>query len=419
MTVQRGTGVTEMFSTFIMPSYSRIKGGPDPDNTAVLNFVDKNMSWGASYKSGYIGMPNASSNFYVGANQGDIILAPSTGNVNLSVSESNKPNMITYQNNATLVAPPRIGLNNRSLGTKLLLYTQQSAISSDFALGLENSHIWFSTSQNIGSHGFKFYGGEVVAARLSAAGQFETKLAGRFLGEVDPNGAANGAINGPGAEVAFNQGNAIVRGYNRTTSVYLPTQVVGGDNNATAFSFKISDGYYFTNLTNSSMLGTDATGKLVSSNNIIYLDRANNNVGINTTDTKGYKLAVNGNVIANKITVKAYPWADFVFDDNYKLPSLASVEAFIKQHKHLPNIPSAKEVAENGIEVGEMNSKLLQTIEELTLHAIAQEKQITAQKDALSNYQEQLSKQAKLINEQQQAMKLMMEKLEKLLEVKQ
>ncbi|RAI99470.1 putative coiled-coil protein SlyX [Chitinophaga skermanii] len=139
--------------------------------------------------------------------------------------------------------------------------------------------------------------------------------------------------------------------------------------------------------------------------------RKDGNVGIGTLDTKGYKLAVNGNVIANKITVKAFPWADFVFDDNYKLPTLASIESFIKQHKHLPNIPSAKEVAEKGIEVGEMNSKLLQTIEEITLHVIAQEKQINSQ-------QSQLVQQQKLIDEQQKAMQLMMEKLEKLTQEK-
>ncbi len=105
----------------------------------------------------------------------------------------------------------------------------------------------------------------------------------------------------------------------------------------------------------------------------------NNNVGIGTntfidgTDT--YRLSVNGKVRAH--AVKVYTsWADFVFEDEYKLPKLNEVEEFIKQNGHLKDIPSAKEVEENGIELGEMNKLLLQKIEELTLYTIGLKKEI-------------------------------------------
>jgi hypothetical protein len=77
-------------------------------------------------------------------------------------------------------------------------------------------------------------------------------------------------------------------------------------------------------------------------------------------------------------------WSDFVFDESYKLKALSETEAFVKSEKHLPGIPSAKEVAENGISVGEMQAKLLAKIEELTLHQIAQEKKLQAQDEKIA-----------------------------------
>jgi len=106
------------------------------------------------------------------------------------------------------------------------------------------------------------------------------------------------------------------------------------------------------------------------------------NVGIGTTDTQNFKLAVAGNTAidgtlkAKEIKVQANVWADFVFAPNYKLRPLAEVETFIKENQHLPEIPSEAEVKEEGIAVGEMNAKLLQKIEELTLYVIEQNKRL-------------------------------------------
>lgn len=106
--------------------------------------------------------------------------------------------------------------------------------------------------------------------------------------------------------------------------------------------------------------------------------KSDGNVGIGTTDPKGYKLAVAGNMIAESVKVKVQgTWPDYVFAKDYKLPSLSETEIHIKEKGHLPGIPSAVEVKENGIELGEMNKKLLQKIEELTLHLIEQNKLIS------------------------------------------
>lgn len=94
-----------------------------------------------------------------------------------------------------------------------------------------------------------------------------------------------------------------------------------------------------------------------------------------TTPSSGYKLDVNGKIRANEIVVNT-TGADFVFDENYKVKNLNDVEKFIKENKHLPEIPSAEEMNENGLSLSEMNIKLLQKIEELTLYIIDQEKRI-------------------------------------------
>ena len=100
------------------------------------------------------------------------------------------------------------------------------------------------------------------------------------------------------------------------------------------------------------------------------------NTGIGTINVPNdFMLAVNGKIRAKEIKVET-GWSDFVFEDDYDLPTLDEVEKYIKTHRHLPEIPSAKEVEENGVELGKMDSKLLQKIEELTLYIIDQEKRI-------------------------------------------
>jgi len=96
-----------------------------------------------------------------------------------------------------------------------------------------------------------------------------------------------------------------------------------------------------------------------------------------------YNLYVQNGIITEKLKVANSNdpgnWADFVFNKDYKLLSLAKVESYVKENKHLPEIPSAKEVSKDGIDVAQMDAKLLQKIEELTLYAIQQQKQLEQQ----------------------------------------
>jgi hypothetical protein len=116
--------------------------------------------------------------------------------------------------------------------------------------------------------------------------------------------------------------------------------------------------------------------------------KTNGNIGIGTT-SPSEKLEVNGTIRSKKVKVEASPWPDFVFAPNYKLRTLSELEAYIKTNQHLPEVPSAKEVEENGLDLGKMDATLLQKVEELTLYLIDGNKE----KDALKTEVSQLKKE--------------------------
>lgn len=120
-------------------------------------------------------------------------------------------------------------------------------------------------------------------------------------------------------------------------------------------------------------------------------------VGINV-DNPTSALEVNGTIRAKEVKIESTGWADFVFDKKYKLPSLREVESHILKNMHLEGIPSENDVKTNGVDLGTMNVKLLQKVEELTLYVIQQDKTCTTQKqqiDGLIKRIEQLESKSK------------------------
>jgi len=98
------------------------------------------------------------------------------------------------------------------------------------------------------------------------------------------------------------------------------------------------------------------------------------NVGIGTSDPQA-KLAVNGNIRAKEVKVETTNWPDFVFREDYSLQSLAEIETYIKANKHLPGVPDKNQAEKEGVGLGEMNRKLLEKVEELTLYLLQERKE--------------------------------------------
>ncbi|UJH68659.1 hypothetical protein [Allomuricauda sp. SCSIO 65647] len=119
----------------------------------------------------------------------------------------------------------------------------------------------------------------------------------------------------------------------------------------------------------------------VSSNGSSYFNGGNVGIGTSSPDAE---LAVNGNIHAKEVKVDLIGWPDYVFSEDYDLPTLEEVEKHIKEKGHLINIPSAEEVKANGIQLGEMNKLLLEKIEELTLYMIELKKENKKLKEGIS-----------------------------------
>ena len=126
----------------------------------------------------------------------------------------------------------------------------------------------------------------------------------------------------------------------------------------------------------------------LSGNNLTLSNSSGNNSGLLTlngsqvtigqvTPAIGYKLSVGGKAICEELKVQLQgSWPDYVFANNYSLPSFNELRNFIKTHHHLPNIPAAAEMEKNGLELGEMQRKMMEKMEELTLYVLQLEEQI-------------------------------------------
>jgi len=123
---------------------------------------------------------------------------------------------------------------------------------------------------------------------------------------------------------------------------------------------------------------------------------SNGNIGIGKNDPAN-KLDVNGTIHSKEVKVDMNGWSDFVFKKEYDLPTLEQVENHILSKGHLENIPSEEEVLKNGINLGEMDNKLLRKIEELTLYMINLKKENQELKKAVEQQSKEIQQQSKEI----------------------
>ncbi|MCH7408718.1 hypothetical protein MM239_04880 [Belliella sp. DSM 111904] len=135
--------------------------------------------------------------------------------------------------------------------------------------------------------------------------------------------------------------------------------------------------------TNSFMINVGGNDRL--------LIHSNGNVGIGTL-LPNHRLEVNGTIRAKEVKLEATNWPDYVFGKDYELIPLEEVDAFIGEYGHLPGLKSAKVYEEEGVNILELNQKLLEKVEEVTLYLIQQQKLIESQTELIKNQQIELDR---------------------------
>jgi len=120
----------------------------------------------------------------------------------------------------------------------------------------------------------------------------------------------------------------------------------------------------------------------------VNTDPADGDIVLDASQNSPYGLYVGKGILTEKVKVAPRDdafWSDYVFEEDYDLNTIEEVEGFIKKNKHLPNVPSAKEVSKKGIDVAEMDATLLRQIEELWLHMIELKKENDALKTEVAS----------------------------------
>ena len=148
-------------------------------------------------------------------------------------------------------------------------------------------------------------------------------------------------------------------------------KISGNDPAINFFEGATQRGYMWM-IDNDMNIGTSQSGARIN------LSTSQVTIGTSIAVPGTYKLGVGGRIICEELKVKLQSagWPDYVFANNYKLKPLEEVENFIKINKHLPNIPSAQVIDKEGLEVGEMQRRMMEKIEELTLYVIDLKKEI-------------------------------------------
>lgn len=195
---------------------------------------------------------------------------------------------------------------------------------------------WSGSDDNVGVVGYKIYRNDVNIGQTSSLSYLVTGLTPginytfyvKAYDEADNHSSASNSI-----------------------SVTTPTAGGGGGGNGSGTAY------------------TNENANLPTVNWQALNMYAAGSVGIGTSPSESFRLAVNGRIRAKEVIVET-GWSDFVFKPDYDLPSIKEVKDHISIHGHLKDIPSEMEVLENGIEIGEMNKLLLQKVEEMTLYLI-------------------------------------------------
>ncbi|MHA4811563.1 Ig-like domain-containing protein [Flavitalea flava] len=326
---------------------------------------------------------------------GDVI--PEDGNITIAATASEVGGTITkvefYANNTKIGESATSPYSLVWYGPDAGVYTLKARAidglgntnTTTINISVESLSSFWSTTGNIATGGDTSFVGTVDSNRLA----FRTKNIERM--SILPTGNIGIGTKTPTAQ------------FHTTGTVRLAALTSDSTKSRVLVSDTSGNLFYRT--------ASSLTGRWQYAGGVVY-DSADN-IGIGTSNTQGYKLAVNGTAIFTKVKVKtAGTWPDYVFKKGYQLPDLAEIERYVSEHKHLPGIASEQEVQANGIDVGAHQAALLKKIEELTLYLIQEHKKLNEQTQAIKLLQEQrqqlqeqnqqLQQQNKVLDKQQQ-----------------
>lgn len=288
--------------------------------------------------------------FAGGADITAMSFGPTTGNVGIGIS--NPPSVGNYG---------VLALNGRSPSQGG--YFSMMMNGSEVGAVVANTQFNFQTASGLIT---QFYTGSTPTLQISSSGNVG-------IGTTVP-GYKTDIFNSDATPYSATVANATLRVYNpsATDNAFSGVEFAGQNGSSEYGSTRIGSvmrsGYSADFIIQQRNGGNYQENLRVTSNGNVLIGKTSQ------TNTV-YKLDINGSVRANEVVVNT-TGADFVFEPNYKLPRLSEVKTYIDQNHHLPEIPSAAEMQKNGMSVGELNTKLLQKVEELTLYLIEQQKQI-------------------------------------------
>jgi len=293
---------------------------------------------------------------------------------------------VHYSGCSTGTDASAIGKNNNASGEISFAGGINSIASGygSYAFGnLCNATMNFSYAMGINS---KALGVRAIAIGSDVVARQNGSIA---IGRGEENYPLDVNINGIGMGIGSNLPTLTVfcaRGKNLTGKI-----AIGNIDEPQAKLHIISDNEYDADILIQSHNGNSAYLKFQNENNNISVGSDNimnftavgfaftsGKVGIGCTNTsEEFTLAVEGGILTDDVLVRnKSQWPDFVFGKDYNLMSLPELKKFIGENRHLPNVPSESEVAENGVSVSEMQTVLLQKVEELTLYTIQQQEMI-------------------------------------------
>ena len=297
--------------------------------------------------SGIISPDLATGNFFLGFGSGDQVInnaLPSKGSFNVGLG--------AYALRGSVGGSRSSG--SVGIGYQALLNNGSSANATD---GAENIAIGnFTMFQN--TTGYQNVAVGAGALKTSTSGLRNMALGRGALEYFTGSGTV---------AIGFQAGQGPVAGYSGFGNVFIGNQAGEG------LTGTVDNKLFIANTnTMTPLVYGDFSAKYLAVGEVAAADRA-------AATSGGYRLLVKGGMITEKIKVAvagSTDWADYVFEDNYKMLSLENVEKFIKENKHLPNVPSTMEVLANGVDVAKTDAKLLEKIEELTLYMIELNKQV-------------------------------------------